>query len=336
MTPAISILTPTWNRANYLERVWTGLLAQTSSDFEWIVADDGSDDGTAELIATLARRSTFPILYLRAAAHVGKARMDNEAIARARGELAMWCDSDDVLLPNAVERLLEVWRSIESSERSNFVGVTALAATADRVIFNPFPGEKLIDVSWNELATRFPAISDMVYVARRDCLQSHPFPEVDLVIPESVVWNVIGHQVARLVPEVLKIVEYRAEHAISFSGFMSYNRGRAHALAITVRELEAYRIGWLRRLNALVTFLRYGRHGEIGLAEARTLWGSKPNALLFLLAVPVASLLATVDLLRGKVVRSHREFLSNRDCAVSATWFTDEVQEKIEIVSPIT
>jgi hypothetical protein len=204
------------------------------------------------------------------------------------------------------------------------------------VIFNPFPEEKSIDVSWNELATRFPGIADMIYVARRDCLQRHPFPEVDLVIPESVVWNVIGHQAARLVPEVLKVVEYRAEHAISFSGVMSYNRGRAHALAIIVRELEPYRIGWLWRLKALVTFLRYCRHGEIGLAEARAVWGSKPNAFLFLLAVPVAWLLVAADLLRNKVVRSHREFLANRHSAVSATWLIDEVRKDAQYVSPLT
>jgi glycosyltransferase involved in cell wall biosynthesis len=321
--PTISVLTPTWNRAAYLERVWSGLAAQTSTDFEWIVADDGSTDDTEAVVCALAARARFPILYLRAAAHVGKARIDNEAIARARGEFALWCDSDDVLVPQAVARLLEGWYSIPEHERSHYVGVTAFAATSEGVIANPFGASGDFDLSWNELAHRFKAASDMVYMARMEALRAHPFPEVDLVIPESVVWNAIGHRKARLIPEILKRVEYRAPYAISFSGKMSYNRGRAHALAITERELRPPRRERRASTARLVNFLRYSLHGEIGFSEARALWGDNSSSIRFWLAVPWAALRAAIDRARGKVVRSHREFLVNRGSPVSAIWLSD-------------
>ena len=94
---------PTLNRAGYLERVWTGLNSQTFRSFEWIVADDGSSDDTQALLQVLSERSDFDIVVVHASQRVGKARMDNEAIARAR-QLVLLCDSDDYFLPVALDR----------------------------------------------------------------------------------------------------------------------------------------------------------------------------------------------------------------------------------------
>ena len=74
--PLISVLTPTWNRANYLQRVWEGLCSQTYKDFEWIVANDGSTDETEATLRDLAERSNFPIIFINSSVHIGKARMD--------------------------------------------------------------------------------------------------------------------------------------------------------------------------------------------------------------------------------------------------------------------
>lgn len=316
MTPSLSILTPTWNRASYLERVWRALVAQTCGDFEWIVADDGSADDTAQVVAALAARSDFPVIFLQAEAHVGKPRMDNAAIAKARGQLIMWCDSDDVLRPQAVARVLEVWESIDAAERDDFVGVTALAATDSGVILNPVVDGLSIDISWNELATRSNSTSDMLFVARSDALRDCPFPEVDLVIPESAVWCRLGHRKTRLVGEVLKGVEYCTPNAISFSGVMSYNRGRAHALAISHHELSVLHSLAPSRLSSLITFLRYCWHGDIGLREAFALW-NHGSRLRFAAALPAAALFVAHDRLRNTVVKSHREHLRNRDAAVT-------------------
>ncbi len=79
-------------------------------------------------------------------------------------------------------------------------------------------------------------------------------------------------------------------------------------------------------MSRLINFLRYCRHGEIGLSQARALWGDNSKPLAFWAAVPLASLLALADVLRNKVVRSHREFLANRDSPVTATWLRSEAQ----------
>jgi len=305
----ISVLTPTWNRSGYLERVWLGLASQTIKCFEWIISDDGSSDNTEEIVRALAKRSDFAVIYIKADIHVGKVRMDNEAILHAHGEFILWCDSDDYLVPHALARLLCVWDSIPQSISSNFVGITALAATNEGVVVNPFPNVDFLDVSWNDLSEVHGVTSDMLFFARGCALKENPFPEVDFVIPESVVWTAIGDQQARLIPEVLKIIEYNADHCISFSGGMAYNRGRAYALAASVRNLASYPRTWQISAWRLITFIRYCVHGELYFSDALRLWGDNSNTFLFCMATPFAWLLAIKDALQGKVVKSHREFL---------------------------
>jgi glycosyltransferase involved in cell wall biosynthesis len=251
--------------------------------------------------------------------------MDNEAIRHARGELLLWCDSDDILTPEAVGTFLSTWRGLSSDQRKEFVGVTALAATKEGVLANPFPGSEYRDVSWNDLAGLHRVTADMTFLVRTDVMRSNPFPEVDLVVPESVVWNVIGDGKTRFIPKVLRLVEYRAPNAISFSGKMNYNRGRAYAAAVMQRRLLSYSSGRYERMWRLVNFLRYCIHGEIGMAEARRLWADNSPSPSFWSCVPVAHLLALADRLRNKVVRSHREFLANQGSPVSATWLGTEV-----------
>lgn len=126
--PLVSILTPTWYRAEYLERVWSALCDQTCHAFEWIVADDGSVDATDEVVQALAVKSSFPVTFVSASVHIGKARADNEAIACARNHFVLWNDSDDYLLPEAIERLLGCWNSISEADRAAYVGIIALCA----------------------------------------------------------------------------------------------------------------------------------------------------------------------------------------------------------------
>ena len=316
-----SILTPTWNRASYLHRVFDGLAAQTLRAFEWIVADDGSSDNTESVVKSLADQSSFPLIYIRADRHVGKIRMDNAAVRQSRGQFILWCDSDDWLLPDALQRLWETWNSIPADRLGEYVGITALAATDKGAIANPFPDVVFKDVSWNDLAEVYFVSTDMLYCARAEALKTHPFPEVDLVIPESVVWTVLGHRLARLVPKVLKIVEYEVDHAISFSGTMSYNRGRAYALAATESNLKSYRRSPKVRAWRLITYIRYCLHGDIALGHAKRLWGRNSSHLSFYLTVPLAFVMVLKDRLQGKVKKTHLEFIESQ----STAHFTTEV-----------
>ena len=61
----ITVFTPTYNRAHLIGRLYDSLCRQSCRDFEWLVVDDGSTDGTDVLFERLKAEAGFPIRYVR-------------------------------------------------------------------------------------------------------------------------------------------------------------------------------------------------------------------------------------------------------------------------------
>jgi hypothetical protein len=148
---------------------------------------------------------------------------------------------------------------------------------------------------------------DMVYFTRSTYLKKNPFPEVDFLVSEGAVWTSIGHLRTRVIPKVLKIVEYGTLNCISFSKKMEYCRGKAYALAMCKRNTDKYHKKLIARLWILITFIRYCIHGEISFSKATQLWG-KNSILLFLTMIPFALFFVLKDTMQGKVKKTHRHF----------------------------
>lgn len=118
----VSIITPTYNRAYILPQCYNSLCAQSSSDFEWIVVDDGSTDSTERLIKDYIAQGRIAIRYYRQE-NGGKHRAHNVGVEHASGVLTVCLDSDDMLAPNAVERATDVWNK---RKNNNAIGILAL------------------------------------------------------------------------------------------------------------------------------------------------------------------------------------------------------------------
>ena len=74
---SITILTPTYNRAAYLPKLYQSLTEQTNRDFLWMVIDDGSTDDTGSLVEGWQQEKAIPIVY---------ERQENGGKHRARSE----------------------------------------------------------------------------------------------------------------------------------------------------------------------------------------------------------------------------------------------------------
>ncbi len=101
--PAISIIIPAYNRAYCIGETLRNLLAQTFTDFEVIVVDDGSTDHTAEVVRSFTDRVR---LVMQSNRGVSAAR--NTGVRQARGRWIAFQDSDDLWHPKKLERQLEV------------------------------------------------------------------------------------------------------------------------------------------------------------------------------------------------------------------------------------
>ncbi|WP_296746362.1 glycosyltransferase family 2 protein [Mesorhizobium sp.] len=100
--PLISVVTPTHNRRSQVVRAVESVLAQTLTQFEHIVVDDGSTDGTAQALAQIRD----PRLIYVGAKWRGANAARNAGIERARAPIVTFLDSDDVYLPERLERTL--------------------------------------------------------------------------------------------------------------------------------------------------------------------------------------------------------------------------------------
>ncbi len=105
-SPRVSIGLPVYNGANFLSEALLTLLGQTFPDFELIVSDNGSDDGTADIVQAHARRDAR-IRYYRNAVNRGAAWNFNRLVELARGEYFMWAAHDDVWAPDFIARCVE-------------------------------------------------------------------------------------------------------------------------------------------------------------------------------------------------------------------------------------
>jgi glycosyltransferase involved in cell wall biosynthesis len=102
--PLVSILVSNYNYGRFIADSIQSALDQTYSNFELIICDDGSTDDSVRIVDEYARRD--PRLRLIRKANGGQASGFNAAFAASRGEIIALLDSDDIFLPNKVERVV--------------------------------------------------------------------------------------------------------------------------------------------------------------------------------------------------------------------------------------
>lgn len=100
MTPEVSVIIPTYNRHAMVREAITSVLAQRDANFELIVVDDGSTDGTGTMLAELKG------VTVERTAHRGPATARNRGVALAHAPLLAFLDSDDLWAPEKLHRQL--------------------------------------------------------------------------------------------------------------------------------------------------------------------------------------------------------------------------------------
>lgn len=114
MSPIVSILMPTVNSSRFLHPRLDSIFEQSISDWELIVVDSYSNDGTWEVLSEHAQRDERLRLYQEERQGVYPAI--NSAIAKARGEFIYIATSDDTMLPNCLERMLRALEKYQNCD----------------------------------------------------------------------------------------------------------------------------------------------------------------------------------------------------------------------------
>ena len=304
--PTLTIFTPTFNRAHTLPRVYESLLAQTSRDFMWLVIDDGSTDGTRDLVQQWQSRAPFEVQYLYQV-NSGKHNAHNAAVAQATTELFSIVDSDDELLPHAVERITGTWNSVTELEKASLAGVWTLCQDPEGNIVDGAFSEPMIDATLQELHYGQGMNKEMLPTFSTQVLRRHPFPRtapgVCPYIPESYVWMKITrtHKL-RFLNEACRI--YHPSEGLTVMGRQEYRLSRCIVfgyLAPVANDLDWFWSQPRLFVESAVQAARYAIFSRQFWRLARPLsWRSR---LLLLAAAPFALLLLARDRLSGRIAR---------------------------------
>ena len=189
-----TIFTSTRNRAHTLDRPFRSLQAQTFRDFEWLIVDNGSTDGTAELVERFKAETDFPIRYFWQEDQ-GKQGSMNRAVKLAEGKLFLTLDSDDGCVPEALERFKYHWDLIPPAIRDAFTGVTALCLDEHGDLVGTLFPEDPTDSDSREIRYRHKVEGEKWGFHRIEVLRAHPLPTVpgyQGLIPFSLMWSEIA------------------------------------------------------------------------------------------------------------------------------------------------
>jgi glycosyltransferase involved in cell wall biosynthesis len=274
--PLITILTPTYNRAHTLPTLKASLDSQSFGDFEWLIVDDGSTDGTPELMATWDVAGDARFRHIRTA-NGGKHRALNQGIPLARGEWTFVVDSDDWLPPGALGRISG---AIPSAKADPLVGgIMGLRARPDGSIIGERLPRGIVSMDAASLTFQAGLRGDKAEIFKTEILKAFPFPEFERerFITECVVWFRIARAgwKLHLLDDPIYVCDYQED-------------------GLSSRSLS------LRIANPRGTLLFYGE--ELGLAyPARALFREAVNFGRF--ALHAGSPLREIRLLRGKARR---------------------------------
>lgn len=169
----LTVFTPTYNRGQSLSRLYGSLLDQTDMRFEWLVVDDGSEDGTEILISKWADDAPFPIRYIRQE-NSGKHVAHNRGAREAAGGLFMCVDSDDWLEPFAVETILADSTALDAEESLLYPKLFATQTALDT--WFPAGVQK---IEFADMRMKYGLVVETAIVFNVNALLRHPFPVVE-------------------------------------------------------------------------------------------------------------------------------------------------------------
>ena len=166
MRSLVSVIIPAYNAKNYIRETVESALGQTYRNYEIIVVDDGSTDGTGEILKDYQDR----IIYLRKD-NGGPASARNMGIKKSRGELIAFLDADDVWLPDKLEKQVKF---LEENPQIHLL-FTAVIGYEDGRVY-PVEENRLRGSIFHQLL-KGNFITTSTVMVRRECLEEELFDE---------------------------------------------------------------------------------------------------------------------------------------------------------------
>ncbi|MBQ2374757.1 MAG: glycosyltransferase family 2 protein [Alistipes sp.] len=196
----ISVIIPLYNKANEIERTLQSVARQSVQPLEVIVVDDGSTDGSAEVVAAM----DLPFVRLIRQRNGGVSAARNHAMKLAQGEWVALLDGDDYWQPEYLEN---VERMIELYPAAGAIGTSFFIDDGRQLIAGNTPEKEGVVDFFRESMTRYVLIPSATVVRRDLALAMGGFPDGMRMAEDQYLWTKIA-RTARVVFSPKRLVVY--------------------------------------------------------------------------------------------------------------------------------
>ena len=255
----ISIITPTFNRAYTLERLFNSLLGQSCKEFEWVIVDDGSLDETSNIVNTFIEKNLLNIKYIYQE-NQGKPSALNNGIENSVGDYIFPVDSDDILVSDCIDTIRKRIEFHKSKSHS-FSGLCFRKGDLTGVALGKIiQDENLEFIHCNATDIKNFFQIDMAYCFKKEYMVSNKFPSFnnEKFVPELFIWNKITdiHPVYVYLNKVIYLCEYlpdglsanfKSQLKSNPNGFLVYYKDQIfrevsfkNKLKMIIRALQCY------------------------------------------------------------------------------------------------
>lgn len=276
----ISIITPVFNGVRFIRDAANSVLAQTCRDWEWIIINDGSTDGTAALLAGF----DDPRIQVLHQANAGASAARNAGLDRARGAYITFLDADDLLPPDALDLRAAY---LDAQPGVDIVNGGVRVTSEGRLLRQYHP-----DLDQGPLLDRLARLEEgvflgVIYMLRRAGIGDHRFLEGLSHCEDLIFFLTLAHDKALRYGAIRDTVyDYRVQPASAMSNLDGIERGylelirRSQALSglsPATRHAQMQRVrrilvrSWLRRLRpdrAAGALLKLRRAASSGMSPA--------------------------------------------------------------------
>ncbi|MBQ8468469.1 MAG: glycosyltransferase family 2 protein [Clostridia bacterium] len=260
----VAIVTPTYNRAYILPKLFESLVNQTSKNFKWYIIDDGSKDNTEEVVKTFVTKD-FEIEYHKKE-NGGKHTAVNFALDILSEDLTFIVDSDDTLTPDAIETIEKDWPEIK--DQKDIAGFSYEKAFPDgKLMGQKYKQDVFVD-TYIHARVNNKLSGDKAEVYKSEVFKKFKFPvfEGENFISEAVVWCAIGREYKlKFINKIIYVGEYLPDGltASAKTRILANPRG---AVAVYT-QLSKKPVNLKNRMKYTIAYIAYSREAKIKLKE---------------------------------------------------------------------
>ncbi len=282
--PLITIFTPAYNRKPYLKGLYDSILRQDFTDFEWVVVDDGSTDGTQSEIADFINEEKISIRYYRQD-NAGKHVAINRGVGMAQGMLFFIVDSDDTVADGALQAIASQWEAVSLlPNAAEFAGVCGTRIHQDGRVIGGAVDYRTLDVDAVKYRFEMGYEGDRGEVLLTRIMAMYPYPQFsgERFCADALVWNRIGRTFKlRFFNAPLIVCEYLPGGITDTSVRLRKESPRGSCLYYAeMRRLPG--LTAVQRLKATINFWRFAVYDQNGsFAEKYKMIGSPWSLLLY-------------------------------------------------------